>query len=312
MSKTATVSAPGKIILTGEHFVVHGAYSLVAAIDKRVTVTIREVRGSSRISSGNVVSAITANDGKFAAVKVVLRKILEKKHEENLEVMISSAFPAGSGLGSSAATCVAVAAAARKFLGLNSDPRSIFELAMEGERQVHGNPSGVDVEASLQGGLLLFNKKTGAKSVPLERSLQMIVAYSGKARNTKQLITKVSMKKRNFPYFFESLSNASSFLTLGVLESITSGDLPRLGAFLNLSQTMLNWLGVSNITLERMIDVAMKEDVFGAKLTGAGGGGSVIILPKPETAESVLKALSKKCAYAFLTSIPQQGLSWEQ
>lgn len=312
MSQTASASAPGKIILTGEHFVVHGAYSIAAAINKRVTVTVRKRTGASRIVSGNVISKIGQNDGRFIAVKTVLKKILEKASESSLEVMITSEIPDGSGLGSSAATSVAVAAAALKLCKMPVDQRSIFEMAMFGEKSVHGNPSGVDVEASLLGGLLLFSKTAGAKSVPLDRSLKLLVAYSGKRRNTKNLIAKVSNKKKAYPHVFESLTNASSFLTLSILDSITNGDLPRLGAYMNLSQATLSWLGVSNTTLEQMIDRVTEEGVFGAKLTGAGGGGSIIALPKPETTESVLKAISKRYTYSFLTSIPQQGLLWEQ
>lgn len=312
MNETVTTTAPGKIILTGEHFVVHGAYSIAAAINKRVRVTISKGSGVSRISSGHMISKIADDDGRFVAVKAVLRKVLEVRDEENLEVTISSEIPAGSGLGSSAAASIATAAAALKFLGLSTDKRNIIEIAMQGERMVHGNPSGIDTEASLRGGVLLFSKSAGARSIPLDRSIQLLVAYSGIPRNTKRLIAKVAVKKRTFPHFFESLTNASSFLTLGILDSINNGDLPRLGAFLNLSQTTLSWLGVSNPTLERMIENAADEGVLGAKITGAGGGGSIIALPKPETAESSLKAFSKKFSFSFITSIPQQGLSWEK
>lgn len=312
MNQTVSTSAPGKIILTGEHFVVHGSYSIAAAINKRVKVTIRKGTGASRITSGNVVSKIAVNDGKFIAVKTVLKKVLEKRNGTNIEVIISSEIPSGSGLGSSAAASVAVGAAALKLLDMPTDQRTIFEMAMQGEKAVHGNPSGIDIEASLQGGLLLFKKNAGAKSIPLERSLQLLVAYSGKRRNTSSLIARVAVKKRAYPHIFESLTNASSFLTLSILDSIKKGDLPRLGALMNLSQAALSWLGVSNATLERMIDCATTLGVFGAKLTGAGGGGSIIILPKPETTESVLRAISKRYSSSFLTTIPQQGLLWDQ
>lgn len=307
-----SASAPGKIILTGEHFVVHGAYSIAAAINKRVRVTICKRVGVSRIVSGSTTSRISENDGKFVAVKAALRKVLEIRNEENLEVIISSELPAGSGLGSSAAASVASSAAALKFLGLNVDQKNIFEMAMHGERMVHGNPSGIDVEASLRGGLLLFSKNTGAKTITLDRSLRLLVAYSGVPRNTKKLIAKVAMKKKTFPHFFESLTNTSSFLTLDMLDSMTNGDLTRLGACMNLSHATLSWLGVSNTELERMIERAFDSGVFGAKLTGAGGGGSIIALPNPGTTDSVLKAISKKYHYAFITSIPQQGLLWEK
>lgn len=311
MKDSIAASAPGKVILTGEHFVVHGAHSIAAAINRRVKVTIRNGPAASQIISGELRSRLDSDDGKFVPVKAVLRNILREESERNLEIEISSEIPAGSGLGSSAATSVAAAAATLKFIGGGIDPKNIFESAMLGERIIHGNPSGIDVETSLQGGLLIFSKSSGSKRIPLGMALKLLVAYSGRARNTSELISKVAIKKRAFPHIFESFTKASSFLTLGVMDAITNGDLPRLGMFLDLSQCALSWLGVSNSTMDEMLEFAMEQEVLGAKLTGAGGGGSIIILPKPESAEAVLKTISRRYPSSFLTSIPQEGLSWE-
>jgi mevalonate kinase len=312
MKSFATASAPGKVILTGEHFVVNGAYSIAAAISKRAKVTLSETTGDSYITHGGRRSKLHENDGQFAMLKAILLQVLaESKTRRNFAVSIYSQIPSGSGLGSSAAVSVATSAATLKFFDLDTSRDSIFNTALLGERKVHGNPSGIDVEASIRGGMILFSKSGETRSIHLDRALQLLVIYSGKHRRTGALISKVAARKKRFPHFFDRLTNAASFMSLGMVDAISVGDLPRLGAFMNISQTALDWIGVSTPFLDKMLDDMASLDIFGAKLTGAGGGGSIIVLPKPEGADQVAKYADKKYPWSFLTQIPQEGLRWE-
>lgn len=305
-------SAPGKIILTGEHFVVHGACAIAAAVDRRVKVTFSSVSGQPFIQSGRIRSALTDKDGKFLLVKAILREVQSRnKARDSFAVKISSDIPAGSGLGSSAAVAVATSAAALKFNGLEATDSKIQELAMIGEKQVHGNPSGIDVESSMRGGLILFSRASGAKSVPLDKALNFLIVYSGKTRKTSALISRVSLKKEMFPHFFSSLARSASFLSLEFLDALTCGDLPRIGALMNISQATLDWIGVSTPSMDKLIENLASQDVFGVKLTGAGGGGSVIALPKPGSNKALSKYVRRNFQWSFFTSLPQEGLRWE-
>jgi mevalonate kinase len=212
-------------------------------------------------------------------------------------------------LGSSAAISVATTAALAKFLGHDLTLKQVSEIAASGEKAVHGNPSGIDTEASLRGGMILYSRKTGAKPVPLNRAVQFLVVYSGNPRSTLELVEKVNKKKIEFPSTFAHLSNAFSFASLQFIDALESGDLPYLGALMNLGQAALSWVGASTEKLDRLIeDVLLEESCFGAKLTGAGGGGSVIALPKPEKADMLLERISRKYPFAFIASVPQDGL----
>ena len=306
-------SAPGKIILTGEHFVVHGAYSIAAAVNKRVRVSVSEVSEDSYILAGNGKSKVNNDDGRFVLVKTILRHIFEAKNLKNqgVAISISSDIPAGSGLGSSAAVSVATAAAALKFTGLETSPKKIFEIALLGEKKVHGNPSGIDVETSLRGGMLLFSRNTEPKPIPLNRAVHFLVVYSGKPRRTSALIDKVELRKKQYPNFFDCLTRSASFLSLDVVDAITAGDLPRLGALMSISQAALSWIGVSTSSIDRLIEDIAAQEVFGVKLTGAGGGGSIIALPKPDAVDELSKYMTRNYSYSFMTQIPQEGLRWE-
>lgn len=312
MTNIVSASAPGKIILTGEHFVVNGAYALAAALDKRVRVSISEVHDDAYVISGGRKSRQVDNDGRFSMVKSIMADVVERSRSKTrFAVSISSQIPSGSGLGSSAAVSVATSAAALKFFRLDTSPEAVFETALKGEKKVHGNPSGIDVETSIKGGMVLFSKTAGAKSIPLERGLRILVIYTGKTRKTGILIGKVREKRRRFPHFFERLTNAASFVSLGMVDAISCGDLPRLGAFMNISQTTLNWIGVSTPYLERILEEVSALGVFGVKLTGAGGGGSIIVLPKLDAVEETLRFVQRRYAWAFITQIPQEGFRIE-
>ncbi len=145
MTRSVSASAPGKIILSGEHFVVHGSYSLAAAISKRVYVSVREIEGTrSRIVANGSTSNINADDGRFPAVKTVVRMILsragKKFLQQPLEIAITSEIPPGSGLGSSSAVSVACTAALKDFLELPGGKETVADIAFQGEKLFMATP----------------------------------------------------------------------------------------------------------------------------------------------------------------------------
>ena len=309
-----SASAPGKVIISGEHFVVHGSYAVAAAINRRATVTVRPSAGGepSTISSKGRTAQLDSSDHFFSAARTVARKTLSYLNSrDHVEISINSDIPPGSGLGSSAAVSSATCAAIAGFLGRDIEKSEIFEIASHGEREVHGNPSGVDTQTSILGGLILFRKDKGAKEVIPNHPIKLLIAYSGKQRKTADLIVKVRKQRHMHPNFFDHLVKSSSIMSLEVVKSAISCDLPYLGALMNFMQTSLDWIGVSTPSLERLIEDALTVDVYGAKITGAGGGGSIIALPRPERANSLMKKVSSKHPESFLCTIPQQGLRME-
>jgi mevalonate kinase len=311
-----SASAPGKIILSGEHFVVHGSTAVAAAINKRVYVSVQGLDGGAKSSiiSGKVSSLLDQDDGSFAAVKAVARNILAKTMsvKRPFEISIKSEIPAGSGLGSSAAVSVASAAALSKFLGFSSDKKIIADVAFDGEKKIHGNPSGLDIQASVMGGLIVFDRGTGTRILPLKNPFRLIVVFSGKKRSTARLIARVARRKQEYPQYFEQLVNVASFISRQVIEAVTSNDMERLGSLFVSAQTQLSWINVSTPQLDQLIERISKKNVLGAKITGAGGGGSVIAVTRPEAIEDILASALEHYPYSFITEIPQEGLRWEE
>ena len=316
MTRISAASAPGKIILSGEHFVVHGSYSVAAAIDRRVFVTVREIEEKSRIVSEGQVSNISVDDGRFRAVKLVSRNILSsfpKSEKNRLEVSIRSEIPAGSGLGSSAAVSVATAAALSDFLGLALDKKQISVLAFQGEKAVHGNPSGLDNQVCLLGGLIVFNRELDTETVELKTPFRLLVVFSGRKRKTSKLIEKVAHKRQQFPNYFLRLLESTSNISLSVAQAAKKGDIETIGYLFTALQAQLSWIGVSTPQLDSLIEFVCKsENVLGTKITGAGGGGSIIAALRRGAEESVLKGISNSYPFSFVTQIPQEGLRWEK
>lgn len=309
-----TASAPGKIILTGEHYVVHGSTAIAAAINLRARVTVSlQNEHESRIISRDSVSPALKNDGRFPVVKSIIRKIFERygKLGKDFEVKISSNIPLGSGLGSSAAVAVATSAAFARLKGKNLSNEEIWEIAHQGEKTVHGNPSGIDTWTSLRGGIIMFRKSERCRPIEVKNPIEFLVVFSGTSRNTTRLVSKVNDMKKRYPFTFSHYARAATQLSLDLSEALVNGDLTRLGALMDLAQLSLNWAGASTKRLDSIIET-LRTKSLGAKLTGAGGGGSVIALPKPGKAEAELRIISRDYPISFISKIPQAGLIWGQ
>jgi mevalonate kinase len=316
VTNSATASAPGKIIILGEHFVVHGSLAISAAINKRATVSVSATsEGDAIISSRGNSSRLQMDDGRFRAVKAVLKESFRELNlpGKGLKIEIESEIPPGSGLGSSAAVCVATAGALLRHFDRKVDRESVSRLANRGEASVHGNPSGVDVATSLNGGTILFEKTSGVSEIKADPTIEFLVVFTGLERNTSDLVQKVSKVKENFPSYFSNLSESISKACVLGKKALETGDLETLGALMNLTQTSLSWIGTSNSSIESLIEKINKiGHCHGSKLTGAGGGGSVIALPEITNAKKIASEISKEYPDAFLTNIRQEGLRIEQ
>ena len=185
----AIAESPGKAIITGEHFVVHGAWALAAALPRKVRVVVEPS------SKFEVISDLYER-GKSPELVPVSRVVEEMAREFSAEstvrVTIASDVPGGAGLGSSAATMVAVAAAFSKLNSLGLTVNELVDCAMVGEQSVHGNPSGVDPAICAHGGVILFRIGAAPKRVSFEGTRSLILCYSGLNRSTKGLIGRVT------------------------------------------------------------------------------------------------------------------------
>src|SRR5271170_5816485 len=295
--------APGKVIISGEHFVVHGATALAAAIGRNVRV---EATRSDRLT-------ITSDLGDPEALKPVRRVVdslyKSRKASPRVSLSIASQLPEGAGLGSSAATMVAVAGAVIALEGWGLDRPALARAGEAGERLVHGNPSGIDAAASAFGGVILFKRGEEPRTVELPAPVTLLVAFSGRRRNTGRLIKRVTGMKETYPSLFESLCESATLVSGLCADALVRGDAASLGRLMTYSHAVLARAGASNKRLDHLVDLCLSLGCLGAKLTGAGGGGSVLAVPPhPEgEATATAKRLAASGYDAFFTRIPAAG-----
>jgi len=232
----------------------------------------------------------------------------ERGAEPKARVVISSELPAGAGLGSSASAMVATVAAVSRLEGWNLDTRSVIETAMLGERLVHGNPSGVDVAVSAMGGVLQFRVGGEPRRLELANPVRLLVVHSGDRRSSRKLISKVSSMKLDYPHLFSKLCASASLITELATERLLDGRLEELGRLMTYNHAVLGMVGASNERLDKLVDLCLESGCYGAKLTGAGGGGSVLgVAPASETKE-VASRLAAKGFRTFVSEVPSGGL----
>jgi mevalonate kinase len=321
-------SAPAKIILFGEHFVVYGEPAIVLAIDKR-TYAKAEKRDdeSLHIRSKNLNLAgcfekesfkVQEGDArearmKLEPIKLAVEKVLEIHGERvGLNVEVSSTVPVAAGLGSSAAAAAAVTAAVGALLSEELSKEQVFRIAYEAEKVVHGTPSGVDPAISTFGGALLFQTDTGFKPLTVKNDVPLIIGDTRIERSTRALVAKAQNTRKNYPQIVKFMMRAEREIVLTAIDALKRSDLQTLGDLMNLNQALLYGLGVSHEFLERLINAARKAGALGAKLTGAGGGGCMIALSQNEKVEQVSEAIQREGGRIFTAKKTDDGVRIEQ
>lgn len=307
-------SAPGKVILFGEHFVVYGVKAILATIDKRVTVTSEKTKepyvniisslASERIPVSTKISSVNKAVKPF--YYLASRAIKEYDHKGGIKVKIDSDIPSGVGLGSSSACCVAAAASITGLFAKLSK-EEILILAIDAEKTIFKNTSGADCTVCTYGGLITYDKKSGFSYLESRPDLEFIIANSKMTHSTEKIVSEVSKFKEKNSSKFLSLCKKIEQLIQKVDSEIKRNEIAALGKSMKENQEYLEMIGVSNDRLRDMISIANKKS-FGSKLTGAGGGGCIVALVDETNSDSTIKELESKNYECFSTRIDFKGL----
>jgi len=306
-------SAPGKIILFGEHFVVHGTKAILAAIDKRVTVTStftenKTIKVNSQLGTIEVPISSSHEEVKseFRPFVYLANKIINsEQNASGLEITIDSDIPIGVGLGSSSACCVAAAASISElFNELSSE--EILKMSIEAEKTIFPDTSGADCTVCTYGGMIEY---PSVEKIDNAFDLNLLIANSMIPHNTKNSVEKVNKFKENDEERFSQLCDLENGLIDEVITAMKNNDATTLGLKMSENQKYLEEIQVSNDTLRDMIS-SLKEISLGTKITGAGDGGCIIALVKDENLDKVPALLPKDKEY-FSAKIDTKGVVWK-
>ena len=305
-------SAPGKVILFGEHFVVYGAKAILCSIEKRVTVTAEKITERKIFINSEIGNLVLEPNKSISEINSPLKpfyylgnKVI-KNQDTGIQIKIDSEIPLGVGLGSSSACCVAGAAAIFKLFG-NISKEEILELAIEAERTIFENTSGADCTVCVYGGIMEYDKKQGFKKIEDEPNFQLVIANSNIEHSTESMVSKVKEFKNKNKEEFTKLLNQESKLIEDVLELLKNNNTKELGKKINQNQEYLETIGISNNQLKDMVKIGQKSS-FGAKITGSGGGGCIFAIANESNLEDILKEFKDKNYECFSAKIDFKGL----
>jgi mevalonate kinase len=303
----AESSAPAKVILFGEHFVVYKNPAIVAAINKRIQV-LAQVNDNSRInikSGDNSISVPTTSNKILVKVRdksvsflypilKCVKHVLSEK--DNLRVGINldidSQVPYGEGLGSSAASCVATVAALYSLFS-DRDRKQIYETAKIMEQNIHMNSSGVDCYVSTFGGIVNYEPDKGFSNIRTKKNFALLVGTTGLKHSTGDVVSQVKDFKEKNSTLFKDLSSKADLICKRAMNSMLEGNEVELGNLLTENHKLLYTLGVSHPVIEKLIEKCLNNGAIGAKLTGAGRGGAIIALIPTETRREISTKISR-------------------
>ncbi|MBA3046639.1 MAG: mevalonate kinase [Candidatus Thermoplasmatota archaeon] len=308
----ATGYGYGKVILFGEHFVVHRRPTIASGISR---TTVAELRPGTEPGFKIIDNRLAAKDYKDKYIEQ------QKKSVENMnnlvwglnfektpvEVTLAGDLYCASGVGASAASCVAMARAVSEHFDLGYDDEQINQCGLEGDKAYAKNPSGVDNTCSTYGGLIYFRK--GRDEAPnttdypiLGKPLDILMVSTGITAKTEDALQVVEDKMAAEPELCKEIFDEAEAIVEKAMTALAAGDLPAVGKLMDLNHILLQRMGVNHELLDYLVELCRKNGALGAKMTGGGMGGYMVALFADANARDAAAKMCKSEGYEFISA----------
>jgi mevalonate kinase len=291
----------GKAILFNEHFVVYGIPSIVSAIGNYTTARVEPYDKPGFILADKRPATPKYKEDKLAQQKesfeLMFRKMGVDLSKKGVSITLEGNLYAASGIGASAASCVAVARALAEYFDRDLSDDEINDIAYEGEKGYHGNPSGVDNTASTYGGLIWFQKgdKNVIDRISMQNPVEIVIGNTGRVTDTKAAVDGVKQRREKNPKKYQEVFDRAENIAYLAKRAINDGSLQDVGKLMNENHKLLQQIEVSSRELDFLVSVAREAGALGAKLTGGGLGGNMLALtPGKELQNKVAEAIEKE------------------
>lgn len=323
-----TASAPGKIILFGEHAVVYGRPALAVPVTQvQATATVTDfipARPGGRdfgsddwqsliriealdIGLSSSLHSLLADPllHPLAAAIIGVFSTLGVTTPPPMTIQISSTIPVAAGLGSGAAVSVAIIRALSTFLGQPLPEEKISSLAYEVEKLHHGTPSGIDNTVITYARPVYYVKDRPIETFRVGTPFTIVIADTGIRAPTKESVGDVRQLWQAEPARWEKVFDEIGKIVQKARRAIGTGGISSLGQLMDENHVLLQELRVSSPELDLLVEAARRAGALGAKLSGGGRGGNMIALVRPEQVESVPRALKSAGARQLIVTTIQ-------
>ncbi|MBX3036387.1 MAG: mevalonate kinase [Anaerolineales bacterium] len=293
-------SAPGKIILFGEHAVVYNRPALAVPVNQvQVDVEILDSDSAGVWIHAPIIdlhaelNSLQPDHAIGSVILKVLSLLDESPSSPNIQINISSTIPVASGLGSGAAVSVALICALSSFFSLSLTDNQINEMVFESEKLHHGTPSGIDNTVITFNKPVYFIKGQPIETFTVGKPFTIVIADTGIPAPTKESVGDVRKLWEKDKNKYESIFDEIGQISLIARRSIESGQPEMLGDLMDHNHSLLQQLTVSSPELDKLVLSARDAGALGAKLSGGGRGGNMIALVNQAEANQVAESLIK-------------------
>lgn len=293
---TIISSAPGKLILFGEHASSRGKPAIVFAVNSRLTVILKKHNYPNKdillTSRDFNVQKADYPSSRLNIVSKVISTFFEETHlnPEQFQIIIKSRIRPG--FGSSAAVIASVLGALNSYYETNFSKRELLRLGIKANYAIKGYGSGLDIAASIYGGLIKYQIDLEPEYLPFE-NLELIVGNTGKKAPSGPIVKSVKELEKTNPEKTQEIFNTIEQITNDAEQAIKQNDLKEIGQLMNKNQELLRKLSVSSDIIEEMIQTALEAGAIGGKISGAGIGDNILVLVPSDKREQVIKAINK-------------------
>lgn len=309
----ARSSAPGKVILFGEHAVVYGRPAIaVPVMQVKATATAKAARRGSGLT---IVAAdldrhlnlATAPQDEPLAVAARLTLAHLSAAEPDATITIHSTIPIASGMGSGAAVSTALIRALATLLGHRLKPAEVSALVFEVEKIHHGTPSGIDNTVVAYAQPVYFVRERPIERLNVGQPFTLLIGDTGIPSPTGKVVARVRRAWQREPAHYDALFDQIGDIADEARRAIEAGDVDALGPLMDENHGLLSELGVSSPRLDDLVEAARLAGALGAKLSGAGQGGNMIALVEEDCADEVETALKEAGAVRVICTTIGRG-----